>query len=243
MIILKVIYSIFFFAYMVAVLVLSVAYLYVTALVFKDKQEYLFLGSRFWSKYLILPVIAKLKTSGIENIPKHKPVIFVSNHQSYVDIPVLMASLPVSFRFIVKKEFFSAPIFGPFTRRSGHLSIDRETGTEAHRTLLAAADLIKKGKSIAIFPEGTRSPDGNLGKFKRGGFALAFQTGVPVIPVAISGSYKIMKRNNPLLWPNKVKVTVGKPIHLTKIDIPSRELYEKTVNFVRDQIEKMMAEK
>ncbi len=119
----------------------------------------------------------------------------------------------------------------------------REFPEEGHRTLLAAAELIKKGKSIAIFPEGTRTPDGSLGKFKRGGFALAFQTGVPVVPVAISGSYKIMKRNNPLLWPNAVRVTIGKPIHLTKIDAPSRELYEKTVNFVRDQIEKMMAEK
>lgn len=240
MIILKIIYSVSFFIYMTLMLVLSVGYLYLTAVFFKDWQEYLFKGAVFWSKYLILPVIAKVDVLGLEHLPKNKPVIFVSNHQSYVDIPVLMKALPVSFRFIVKKEFFSAPIFGGFTRRSGHLAVDRETGAEAHKTLLAAAEMIKKGRSIAIFPEGTRTPDGNIGKFKRGGFALAFMTGVPVVPVAISGSYKIMKRNNPLLWPHRVKVTIGKPIHLTKIEMPTRELYEKTMHFVRDQIEKMM---
>jgi 1-acyl-sn-glycerol-3-phosphate acyltransferase len=243
MIILKLFYSVFFFSYMIAMLLISVACLYAASVFKKDKGEFLFLGSKSWARRLILPVIAKVKMVGLENIPKGKPVIYVSNHQSYFDIPVLLAYLPGSFRFIVKKEFFSAPVFGGFTRRSGHLSVDREVGSEAHKTLLEAASLLNAGKSVIIFPEGTRSRDGALGKFKRGGFAIAFESGAPIVPVAISGSYKIMRRNAPLLWPSRVTVRIDKPISLTKVEKPTRELYDKTMAFVRDRIEKMLAEK
>ncbi len=239
MTILKIIYSFLFFAYTLIMLVLSVAYLYITCIFFKDKKEYLFRGSKIWARNLILPLISRIEVKGLENLPKGRAAVLISNHQSYFDIPVLLGYLPGSFRFIVKKEFFKVPIFGPFTRRAGHLSVNRETGHEAHKTLMEAAEMIKSGKSVIIFPEGTRSRDGMLGVFKRGGLVIAFETGAPIVPIAISGTHKIMKRSNPTLTPGKVTLTIGKPIHIKPCK-PDKEIYKKTMDFVREEISKML---
>ena len=235
----KVIYSAIFTAYMVIALVVVAGTGCLLSLFVKDRPEFLFLVSKFWSKYLILPFVARIETKGIGNIPKRTPVIFISNHQSYLDIPLLLGYLPGSFRFIVKREYFRTPILGTYTKWSGHLSINREVGSAAHQSLGKAAELVKEGKSIIIFPEGTRSTDGTLGRFKRGGFALAFETGAPIVPMAISGSYKILKRNSLLVSPGRIVLKVGKPINL-KAGKPSKEIYTKTVEFVRNQIEKML---
>lgn len=235
----KVIYSAIFAVYIVIILVVVAGISCFLSLFVKDRPEFLFLVSRFWSKHLILPFVAKIKIKGMENIPKRTPVIFISNHQSYLDIPVILSCLPGSFRFIVKREYFRTPILGAYTKWSGHLSINREVGSVAHKTLAKAIELIRSGKSIIIFPEGTRSADGALGKFKRGGFALAFETGVPIVPLAISGSYKILKRNSLLIFPGRIMLNIGKPINL-KAGKPSKEIYIKTVEFVRNQIEKML---
>ena len=236
---LKVIYSLFFGVYFLIALAFSAAYGRVFSLFSKDPKEFMFNVARFWSRRLALPLIARVKVNGLNNIPGKTPVIFVSNHQSNFDIPLIIGYLPGSFRFIVKQEYFKTPIIGPYTRWSGHLSIDRKVGTEAMKTLKMAAELVESGKSIIIFPEGTRSSDGKLGRFKRGGFALAFETGIPIVPLAISGTYKIMKRGSFLLWPGKVTLNVGKPIHI-KAGKPNKEIYRSTTEFVRQKIEEMM---
>lgn len=239
MIVLRLLYSAFFYAYMVTMLILTSGALYILSVFQKDKPEFLFFGSRFWCKRLILPVIARIKISGEENLPKKTAVIYVANHQSYFDIPVLLGLLPGSFRFIVNKDYFSMPIIGGFTRRSGHLAINREVGHEAHRTLQGAIDLIKSGKSLIVFPEGTRSPDGRLGRFKRGAFTVAFDTGAPLVPIAISGTLNIMQRRSYLVFPGTINVKIGKPINL-KEGKPSKEIYDKTSEFVRGQIQEML---
>ena len=239
MMIFKLIYSILFYTYAIFMLVVVSTAGYITSIFAKDRQEWLFEVTRFWSKCLILPVVAKVKIIGLEHIPKKHSVIFMPNHQSYFDIPALVGYLPGSYRFIVKKEYFKIPVLGPYTKHSGHLSVDREAGTEAHKTLEQAKELIKNGKSLIIFPEGTRSQTGHLGKFKRGGFAVAFATGAPIIPVAITGSYGLLDKGIPLVTPGTIRIVIGKPIHL-KAGEASREIYKSTVDFVRNEIEKMM---
>ena len=189
---------------------------------------------------MIMPVVARIKVSGLENIPKKTSVIYIANHQSFLDIPTLMSLLPGSFRFIVSKDYFSFPVFGGFTARSGHLPINREAAGEAHKTLFKATELLKGGKSLVVFPEGTRSHDGRLGKFKRGAFTIAFETGTAVVPIAISGSYKIMHRKSYFIQPGKIEVKIGRPINL-KEGKPNKEIYETTAQFVRGEIEKMLA--
>jgi len=236
---LKLIYSVVFVSYMMIALVIVANIGRLLSLFVRDRKEFLFKVSRFWSRYLILPFVAKIRVKGLKNIPRGKPVIFVSNHQSYLDIPAILAYLPGSYRFIVKREYFGTPILGPYTKQSGHLSVDREVGAEAHKTLMEAVDLVKNGKSIIIFPEGTRTKDGRLGRFKRGGFVLAFETGAPIVPMAISGSHRILKRNGFLLSPGKIDLRIGEPIHV-KAGKPNREIYSKTTDFVRARIEEML---
>jgi 1-acyl-sn-glycerol-3-phosphate acyltransferase len=240
--IIKVIYSAIFLAYMVTALVVIGGGALFLSLFTKDRPEFLFIASQLWSKYIILPFSARVKIRGLENIPKGKPVIFVSNHQSYLDIPIMLGYLPGSFRFIVKREYFKIPILGIYTKLSGHLSINRQSGPDALKTLQDATNIVKAGKSIIIFPEGTRSLDGKLGRFKRGGFALAFEAGVPIIPMAISGGYKVLRSGTLLLSPGRINLKIGKPINL-KAGKPNKEIYLKTVEFVRDQIEKMLVSK
>jgi 1-acyl-sn-glycerol-3-phosphate acyltransferase len=239
MIILKALYSIFFYTYAIFMLIVISTAGYITSIFMKDRQEWLFEVSRFWSKRLILPLAARVKITGLEHIPKKQPVIFMPNHQSYFDIPALIGYIPGTYRFIVKKEYYKIPVLGPYTKHSGHLSVDREAGTEAHKTLEEAKEMIKNGKSIIIFPEGTRSQTGALGKFKRGGFAVAFASGAPIIPVAITGSYSLLDKGIPLVTPGTINIKIGKPIHLKAGEV-TREIYKSTVDFVRAEIEKMM---
>lgn len=240
MILLKAIYSIFFFAYTFLTLVVVPTVAYIASVFVKDRAEWLFVVSRFWSKYVLLPTVVRVKVTGLEHIPKKQPVIFMPNHQSYFDIPALVGYIPGSYRFIVKKEHFRTPILGPYTRNAGHLSVDREAGFEAHRTLEQAKEMIRKGRSLMVFPEGTRSRTGLLGKFKRGGFAIAFSTGAPIVPVAITGSFGLLGKKVPLVTPGTIRIRVGKPIHI-KAGEASRELYKSTMDHVRTEIEGMMA--
>lgn len=154
----------------------------------------------------------KLHVTGLENIPSGGPVVFASNHASQFDIPVLYLALGVQFRFLVKKELFSIPLFGTAMRRAGYIPIDRSGGRAAVLSLKKAAQRIKEGTSIVVFPEGTRSPDGRLQPFKAGGMQLAIQAGCPIVPVAISGSHEVLPKGSLTLKPGLITVAIGKPI-------------------------------
>lgn len=127
---------------------------------------------------------------GAENLPDG-PFILMSNHQSNFDILSLIAAIPRRIYWIAKKELFDIPVFGPSMRRGGYIPLDRSDGRKALKSMDDAAAIIRQGKSVVMFPEGTRSLDGKLLPFKRGGFMLAVRAGVPVIPVTINGSGKV----------------------------------------------------
>jgi len=139
----------------------------------------------------------------------------MSNHQSVVDIPVLQACLPVQFRWLAKAELFKIPIFGYALGRSGHISIDRSNRKSAFKSLSNAARNIRNGVSVIIFPEGTRSRDGNIRQFKKGGFILAVDAGVPVVPVIIHGAWPLMLKNRVLLKPGNIILEIKDPIKTT----------------------------
>jgi len=207
----------------------------------RDKVEYRFKHSKVWFRYFVLPLsLNKIRVSGLDNIPQDKPVIFVSNHGSYFDVPIYLAYLPGSFRFIVRKGLFKIPFVGKYIKLSGHIGIDRAGGTSAHKTLNKAKEILREGKSIVVFPEGTRTKDGTLGIFKRGSLLIAFETGIPVVPVAISGSYRVMPKGSILISPTRIKVNIGKPIHLPKNKDAKRKDYDQALSKVRDAIEKLL---
>jgi len=144
-----------------------------------------------WSKWLLLAAGVRVVVEGAEVVPRNRPVIFMGNHQSYFDVPVLFQAAPVTFSWLAKEELFRIPLFGHSMHAAGYIPINRGNGREALRSLNRAARLVREGTSVAIFPEGTFSADGKLLPFKRGGFIMAAHAGVPIVPFSISGAIKI----------------------------------------------------
>ena len=134
------------------------------------------------------------------------------NHQSNFDIPVLLGYLAVQFRWLAKAELFKFPVFGRAMRGCGYISIDRSNRKSAFKSLWEAACTIREGTSVLIFPEGTRSQDGKIRPFKKGGFVLAVDSGVPIVPVVIHGTWDIMPRNRWRIEPQNVLLEVKTPI-------------------------------
>jgi 1-acyl-sn-glycerol-3-phosphate acyltransferase len=160
------------------------------------KADYLHSYARFWARISLLFAGVRLEIAGGQHLPKHEPIIYMANHQSNFDILALFAGMPLQFRWLAKEELFRIPLFGLAMRRSGYIPIDRSDRKKALQGMTEAVRRINAGTSLVIFPEGTRSPDATLLPFKKGGFNLAIQAQVPVIPVAITGSGAIMPKHS-----------------------------------------------
>lgn len=165
-----------------------------------------------WARLLAFISGVPVKVQGLEHLKKTEPVVIISNHQGAADILILLAYLPVYFRFIIKKELFKIPFFGWYLKKAGYISVDRGVGERAHRLFSEAEAALKTGDSILIFPEGTRSRDGKLQPFKRGSLLLAQKAKVNIVPVAISGSFHILPAKSIFYDIVPVKVKIGKPL-------------------------------
>jgi 1-acyl-sn-glycerol-3-phosphate acyltransferase len=169
---------------------------------------------RVWIRWILATFGVRVEAAGLENVPTHAPVILMSNHQSLIDIAAIIETLPrtQSWRFIAKRELARVPIFGQALVASGHVIIDRGDRRRAIESLRRAAEIIRSGTTVIVFPEGTRSPDGNLRPFKSGPFHLALEAQVPIVPVTVSGSQRITPKGELRVHRGTVKITYGKPI-------------------------------
>jgi 1-acyl-sn-glycerol-3-phosphate acyltransferase len=167
--------------------------------------------ARLWSRLGLLMAGTRVEVVGRENIPAG-PVIFMSNHQSNFDIYTLFSAIPQQFAFIAKEELFRVPVFGHSMARAGYIPLNRESGRSALKSITAAAERIRNGQSVVIFPEGTRSPDGKLLPFKRGGFLVAAKAGVPIVPCTINGSRLVNPSKKIELYPGVITIRFGEPI-------------------------------
>jgi 1-acyl-sn-glycerol-3-phosphate acyltransferase len=187
---------------------------------------------RLWARTIIRTSGIKIDVEGQDNIPMGRPVVFACNHASQFDILIMYEALPIQFRFVVKKELFKIPFLGLVMRLAGYIPIDRSGGKAALRSLQEAAGRLKKGESIIIFPEGTRSPDGRLRPFKTGGILIAVRAGCPIVPVAISGSHNVLPKGSLRVRPGRIKVTIGPPVQTVgpkgpvPKDIVTKEVWE-----------------
>jgi 1-acyl-sn-glycerol-3-phosphate acyltransferase len=152
--------------------------------------------------------------SGLEHADGVAPRIFLANHLSALDIWVLAAVLPVTTRFVSKRTIFWIPVLGQAMAVAGFIPIDRQDRASAIRSLSSAAGPIRSGASVILFPEGTRSRDGRLARFKRGAFHLALDAGVPVVPVAIAGTFQVIRPRSIIVRPGPVHVTFAPPIEV-----------------------------
>jgi 1-acyl-sn-glycerol-3-phosphate acyltransferase len=194
-----------------------------------------------WARTIIRASGIKVDVEGRDNIPMGKPVVFACNHASQFDILILYEALPVQFRFVAKKELFKIPFLGLIMRLAGYIPIDRSGGKAALRSLQEAVGSLKMGKSIIIFPEGTRSPDGRLGPFKTGGILIAVRAGCPIVPVAISGSHDVLPRGSLRVHPGRIKVTIGPPVQTVgpkgpvHKDIVTKEVWESIFSMLNGE--------
>ena len=162
-----------------------------------------------WARSIVRAAGLRVKVSGSENIDSSRSYIIVSNHQSQMDIPVLVAALPLKLTFIAKKELFKIPLFSQAMRAFGILEIDRSNRNRAIETLRLAAQVIQNEKiSVLAFPEGTRSRDGKIQRFKKGAFALATEHQIPLLPVTINGTFPVLPKGKLFVHPGEVQVII-----------------------------------
>lgn len=169
-------------------------------------------SARNWARDVLWAAGVKVRLEGVENLLTDEPQIVVANHQSWFDVFALAAHLPVRYRFVAKKEL-DMPIFGKAWKTCGHVSVDRGNREVAIEAMNQAWREIHEEKlTMVLFPEGTRSPDGKLKKFKKGAFVLAVQGQVPLVPVAVVGSRDLMPKGSFRIKKGDITLRIGKPI-------------------------------
>jgi len=171
-------------------------------------------AARLWSRLMLAAVGARVDYEGLERLDPRRPYVFIANHQSSVDIWVLLAALPLTVRFVAKRELRNVPVIGWALSASGSIFVDRADRGRAIGSLRGAAERVRAGVSVILFAEGTRSRDGDLLPFKKGPFHVALQAGVPVVPIAICGSGDVLPARSLRVRPGPVFVRLLEPIEV-----------------------------
>ncbi len=193
--------------------------------------------ARFWARAHLCVCGISISCTGLENIGA-RPYIFMCNHQSALDIFALFAALPVSFKWVAKRELFRIPFLGWSMKRAGYISLDRANPREALKAIEDAAAKIRDGMNIIIFPEGTRSVDGVLLPFKKGAFSLALRAKVPIVPIGIRDTNRLQPKES--FIPNQkgvIYINVGEPIDTAQ---ETRSAKTNIMLHVRNEIQTLM---
>ncbi len=193
--------------------------------------------SRFWGRLNLVLSGVSMSVIGDELIDENQPYIVMANHQSYYDVFALIGYLPLHLKWVMKMELRRIPIFGIVCEKVGHIYVDRGNSEKARKSLKAAGEKIRAGSSVAFFPEGTRSPDAKLQPFKKGGFVMALEAGVPILPVTVVGGRKILPKKSLRILPGNMKIIIHEPIPVNEY---TYETKEKLIEQVRRVIEKDM---
>jgi 1-acyl-sn-glycerol-3-phosphate acyltransferase len=193
--------------------------------------------ARWFGRRVVEVLDVHLMASGADRVPTDRAVVYMSNHQSHLDIPMLYATLPSpTIRMLAKKELFEIPLWGRGLRAAEFVEVDRGNHAKAMASIEFASRLIRDGVSIYLAPEGTRSRDGRIGKLKKGGFHLAIGTGAPIVPVAVKGTIDILPRGGRVMHSGRdVTVTIGDPIAVAGRDVDS--LMVQVSDFLRQHVE------
>lgn len=168
--------------------------------------------ARAWAWLIIKSSGVEVTVSNAACIQYGRSQILMANHQSAYDIFALLAYLPADFKWVAREEIFRIPILGWAMAAAGYISIDRRGRKKAVESIQRAVTKIREGTSVLVFPEGTRSPDGQIHPFKKGGFTLAVKAGVPIIPISIRGSRHVLPRSSLRVSPGRIEIVVGEPV-------------------------------
>ena len=172
--------------------------------------------ARAWARLILRTTGVRVRVNGLDRVQPGRSYVFAANHQSIYDIPILFASIPFQLRIVAKDSLGRIPFMGWHLHRAGHLLVDRKR---------PGADIVEKmrrlvgeSSSLIVFPEGTRSVDGAVGRFKKGPFMVAADAGLPVVPVSIAGSRHVMTKGRLMVQPGMVELTLHEPIVTSGVD-------------------------
>src|SRR5271166_5814974 len=179
--------------------------------------------SRAWSWLIMKTILSPVKVTGLDKIDASKPHVYAANHASALDIPVLYVNLPFQFRIAFKKELLSNPVVGWHLKRSGQVCIDQQNPSHSISSIRAALKGLKAGLPLVIFPEGGRTPDGEIKPFLSGAFFLAIKAQVDVVPVALVGTYELLPMNTYHIKSRPLEMRVGEPISTTGLTLRDME--------------------
>jgi len=195
--------------------------------------------ARLWARCGVAISLSPLKVEGAENLRKHAVAVYAPNHTSYMDIPVVFAALPFQFRILAKKELWQWPFIGWYLERSGQMPIDIANPHATLSSLGGAVKALRAGMPLVVFPEGGRTPTGELKPFLSGAAYLAIRAQVPLVPIALKGVYDLLPIHTHHLYPGELTVRIGEPIETKGMSVrQSEELTER----LREAIEAIMKE-
>ena len=191
--------------------------------------------ARAWSWLIMNTILSPVKVSGFHKIDTSKPHVYASNHASALDIPILYVNLPFQFRIAFKKELLSYPVIGWHLKRSGQICIDQQNPSHSISSIRAALKGLKAGSPLVIFPEGGRTPDGEIKPFLPGAFFLAIKAQVDIVPIALIGTYELLPMNTYHIKCRPLEMRVGDPISTAGLTIRDMEaLSAKVRNALED---------
>ena len=193
----------------------------------------------FWSRSLVRLLLVPITVTGRENIDAGQSYVFVSNHQSFLDVFAIYGWLPVNFKWLMKKELRRIPFVGFACKVAGHIFVDRSNPVAALHSIKEIEEELQNGVSTVIFPEGTRTKNGEMGRFKRGAFQVALDLHLPIVPISLTGCYEAMPRDTFYVHPHAhIHMHVGKPIDLSQfIDSDTEKIDpNKAMAYVRDRV-------
>jgi 1-acyl-sn-glycerol-3-phosphate acyltransferase len=193
--------------------------------------------ARAWARSCVWASGSKLRVIGAEKLPKNPIAVYASNHTSYMDIPVIFSALPFQFRILAKKELWSMPFIGWYLNRSGQIPIDTRNSHASLSSLSAGAKALRSGTPVFVFPEGSRTQDGELQPFLSGAAFLAIRAQVPVVPMALSGVYELLPIHTHHYYPGELTLRIGEPIETAGMTL--RQTDELTAQ-LRAAIEKLL---
>lgn len=171
----------------------------------------------FWSRSFFYLLFIPARVTGLENIDSHTSYVFVANHQSMADVFLIYGWLPVIFKWLMKAELRKVPFIGSGCKAAGHIFVKRGNTAAAVQSLKEAERVLHDGVCTVIFPEGTRSADGQVGRFKRGALQIALDLKLPIVPISLSGCYEVMNRREFYAHHHPVHMHIGKPIDVSAL--------------------------
>lgn len=193
-----------------------------------------------WSKLWCILMFVRIEVKGRGNIDKDTSYVFVANHQGAYDIFLVYGYLNHNFKWMMKKSLEKIPFVGQACRISKHIMVDRSSASAIQTTMDDAKKILKDGISLVVFPEGSRTPDGKLKKFKRGAFSLATEFGLPIVPLTIEGSYQVMPKSTFNITPGKITLTIHKPLSIdskvTDSKLITEDLMQRSYEVIKNSL-------